>query len=561
MAPGGGPNPGHGEAADGDDRRGVAGTGGLQRGQLAQQGVVDVAPRQVQVQRQWAALVPRTRHAEHAAKALRELVPATRLDLETGRATVTAVAHQEVRAALERRREVVAGGSPARCAEVIPHRGGDRRRQAEVLGKPPGHEADDPNGPRTTDQDRPAARAALGIDEGAGLVQRRARGIPSRQVRGVERGGARRRLPWFIREKECGGNVRVPDPAGGVEARREGEPDGLERRVGGRDTGRGKERRDRRPGAAANPVEAQARDRPVLAQHRRDIRHGADHREVGEVPRRRLGRDPAQPLQQERRNLEGHAGPGEPRVGVGGVQPVRVDEGERRRRHRRHPVVVRHDHVDPGVPRRHDLGAAGAAHVHGDHEPPPAGARELHRPGRKAVAVLQPAGDMPGRVDPERPQRAHHDRQSGQAVRVEVAHDEDPVAVRACARDPCHDRLRVRQAGRVVEGSRCGAEERFDLVRGDTAGSQDAGQPRGPAMSPDRGEECLVERGQIRIQPAEARLDHGTQDAMPDSSRPLDRRSRRAGEPTPPGTITTRGGGPVGRRRRPGGAPPTPPRG
>ena len=240
---------------------------------------------------------------------------------------------------------------------------------------------------------------------------------------------------------------------------------------------------------------------------------------------------------------------------------MRVDERERRRRLRRHPVVVRHDDVDPGFRGRGDLGAAGAAHVHGDHEPTPAFARELHRPQGKAVAVLQPAGDMPGRVDPERPQRTHHDRQSGQAVSVEVAHHEDPVAVRARAPDPCHDTLRVRQAGRVVEGSQRGSEERIDLVRGDAAGGQDAGQPRGAAVGPDRGQESLVEWGEIRIQPVETRFDHGTQDATPDSSRPLDRHSRRAGEPTPPGTITTPDDGPVGRWQRPGGAPPTPPRG
>ena len=88
------------------------------------------------------------------------------------------------------------------------------------------------------------------------------------------------RLGRVVGEQEPGGLERLPHPAGRVEPRRDGERDGLEVDRGRGDPGAFEERGDPGPGRAAQPLETEPRDRPVLADDRRDVGDRPDRREV-----------------------------------------------------------------------------------------------------------------------------------------------------------------------------------------------------------------------------------------------------------------------------------------
>ena len=110
-----------------------------------------------------------------------------------------------------------------------------------------------------------------------------------------------RGLGRVLGQQEPGGLERLPHPTGGVEPRGDGEGDGLEVDGGRRDPGALEERRDPGPRRRPQPLEAEPRDRAVLADDRRDVGDGPDGREVGQVER---GRRPA--------GLVGAAGAGRP---------------------------------------------------------------------------------------------------------------------------------------------------------------------------------------------------------------------------------------------------------
>ena len=528
--------------------------------EVTQERVVDRPGREGEVQREQRTGLRRAGGGQQTAQALPERIPVARVDLEPRRSAVAPVANQEIGAGLERGREVVAGGRAARRTEVLPHRRRDDGRQPRLLREPPRHEADDPDRPRAAHEDRAAVRAALRLQESTRLVDGRSRDVPPDQVGGVERRGVDGGLGRIVREQERGCHVGVPDAAGGVQPRREREPDRLERDVGGCHARSGEQRRDPRPRRRSDPLEAQARDPAVLAEHRGDVRDGPDRRQVGQVHGRRLDRDPGEALEEQRGDLERNARPGQPGVRVAAIWTVRVDDRNRGRHLGRHPVVIRDDDVDPGPARGRDLGAARAAHVHGDDQPPAAGPRQLHGAQREPVAVFQAAGHVPGRVDPQASERPDHDRHAREAVRVEIADDKDSLAPVAGAANALHHDRCVGKERRVVQRIPRGPEEAVHLVQGDPPRRHHPGKARRAAMRSDGSRERHVNGGSVRVDPAEARLDHGTQDGAGALCGHWHRLAPWAGEATPPGRVTSSRDGPVGRLQRRGGAPPTPPR-
>ena len=132
-----------------------------------------------------------------------------------------------------------------------------------------------------------------------------------------------------VGEQQPRGLERLPHPSGRIEPRGDGERHRLEVHRGGVDPGPLEEGRDPGTRRAAQPFQPEPRDRPVLADDRRDVGDGPDRRQVGEVERG--GRTARLVGEQQLGDLEGHAAPGQSSVRVGRVRPVRVDDGERRR--------------------------------------------------------------------------------------------------------------------------------------------------------------------------------------------------------------------------------------
>ena len=234
------------------------------------------------------------------------------------------------------------------------------------------------------------------------------------------------------------------------------------------------------PWRAPHPFETEPRDRPVLADDRRDVGDRADGGEVREVecrggPARLVG-------EQELRHLEGDATPRQAAVRVGRVGAVRVDDGERRGEHRRDAMVVGDDHVDPaGVALGH-LGHAGRPAVDGDDQRRAGGHRGVERRHRQAVALVEPARDVGLDRDAEAPQGEGHDRETGQAVGIEVAEDQDPFAAIAGGTQPDEHDGRVREPGRVVQTLERIGEPGDEVLAGHRpAGGEQARQARGDA--------------------------------------------------------------------------------
>ena len=97
-----------------------------------------------------------------------------------------------------------------------------------------------------------------------------------------------------------------------------------------------------RPGRGpdAEPLQPELDDRPVLAEHGREIRHGADRGEI-----RQLERGLAE---EQSREGEGHAAAREPPLRVRRVGPVRVHDRERLRQDRGDAMMVRDEDVQAG---------------------------------------------------------------------------------------------------------------------------------------------------------------------------------------------------------------------
>ena len=127
------------------------------------------------------------------------------------------------------------------------------------------------------------------------------------------------------------------------------------------------------------------------------------------------------------------------RVGQGAVGP--------------RPVVVGDQHVEAGRARGGHLLDGGDGAVDGDQKPRPARREALHRGRREAVAVVEPAGQVPVHLGAEAPQAADDDRGRADAVDVVVAVDRDPRPRPHVAEDEVHrGRHAAERARRVLVG-------------------------------------------------------------------------------------------------------------
>ena len=373
-------------------------------------------------------------------------------------------------------------------------------------------------------------------------------------------------LGRVLGEQQAGGVERLPHPPRGVESRRDGEPDGLEVGCGGFDAGPREEGRDPRPRGGAHPLEAEPRDRTVLAQHGDDVGHGADHGELRERQGFRLG--VRQLAEQQARDGERDAAAGQAGIRVVAVRTVRVDDRDRRREHLRQAMVVGHDDVDrPGASRR-DLGDARGPGVDRDDQRDAVGRRRVDRGQREPVALLEARRDVRRDVDAEAAEREDQLREPRQPVRVEVAEDHDVLATIPRAGHAVEQRRRVRQASRVVESRRRGAQERREGIRvRDATPGHHGGGDGADAEVPRRGAEHGIEPVRLGEHPAVPCVGHRAQDATNGLSATWRRRRQAGGRPsgscgrgsrTSPGPRVTWPGGGLGEPQSPapGGDPP-----
>ena len=137
----------------------------------------------------------------------------------------------------------------------------------------------------------------------------------------------------------------------------------------------------------------------------------------------------------------------------------------------------------PRALRRGDLGHARRPAVDRDDERRARRRRGVDRGQRQAVALVEPARDVGLDRDAEAAQGEGHDREPGQAVGVEVAEDEDPLAAVAGARASGPGaRSGVGQRGRVVEAVERIARTRRRVLAGRSRRGRRGGRPAGAEM-------------------------------------------------------------------------------
>ena len=272
------------------------------------------------------------------------------------------------------------------------------------------------------------------------------------------------------------------------------------------------QRRDPGPRARPQPLEAELRDRPVLAHHRRDVRDGPDRRRG---PRARAPRLRVRQLaEQQPRDGERDAAAGQVPFRIGRVRALRVHERDRRRQHVGQVMVVRDDDVDAALAGGGHLGDARGARVDGDDQRDSPSAAAVDRGERQAVALLEPRRHVRDRVDPEAAEGEDELREPGEPVRVEVAEHHHPLATRAGAGDPLDDERGVRQqprdrAARRSRGRgtrRAPPRPRRRAARGP---SPRTSRGRPPGGLPEPG----FEPHRVREDPAVTGVGHGTEHA------------------------------------------------
>ena len=91
-------------------------------------------------------------------------------------------------------------------------------------------------------------------------------------------------------------------------------------------------------------------------------------------------------------------------------------------------MVVGDDDVEPELLRAGDLGDRGDPAVDGDDECAPVAGQPVERLARDAVALLEPAREVPGDVRAELPQDEDGERRGADPVRVVVAVDADALS-------------------------------------------------------------------------------------------------------------------------------------
>jgi hypothetical protein len=322
------------------------------------------------------------------------------------------------------------------------------------LDEPRGDDAHDPRVPALA-RDHEGGLVQLGQAGALGLAEDSQLRVAPLVVHAVELLGHRRGAGLVGGGQELERGIGAAQAAGGVQPRAEAEAQGVlvhSGRIHARLGHQGAQAGLARPG---HPGQARAHDAAVLAPQRHQVAHRPQRGEVQVV----LGAGRVQPgaAPQRLRQLERHAG------GAQLGERVAADGRVQQRAVRQlcpGPVVVGHEHVHPGRPGRGDLGDRGDAAVHCQEEADALAGQALDSGAREAVALVVPAGELPGGLRPDGAQRVQRNRSGADAVHVVVAEHENPGAALDVVQDqvagalhPGH-RKRVVAVARLEEGTR-----------------------------------------------------------------------------------------------------------
>lgn len=139
-----------------------------------------------------------------------------------------------------------------------------------------------------------------------------------------------------------------------------------------------------------------------------------------------------------------------------------VDDGDGRRQGPGDVMVVRDQDIDTAPAGLGDLRVARGAAVHGDDEAAASSFGRVDGPQRQAVALLEAARNVRHGVHAESPERERQDRQAGEPVGVEVAEDEDALALRPRPRDAPAKHAGIWQEAGIVEDVLRRGDERVE---------------------------------------------------------------------------------------------------
>ena len=294
-----------------------------------------------------------------------------------------------------------------------------------------------------------------------------------------EHGGLAARGVEIVFQEQVERHRGIAHAASGVQARdqAEGQRGGGHRFVGG--AGGGQKGGDAGSGRVVHASDAVGGEGTVARLHGHEVGHGAQSREIGVfAPQVGLTEAGAEYLHE----LQGHAHAGQNAALAIGVELGVAD---------RHPlgdevgrfVMVGDEDPHPAVLERAHLFAAGDAAVDGDHHVGLAGHEAIDRRLGDAVAFVGAARDEGNRRGAQGAQTAREHRSGRHAVDVEVAEDQDALAVADGRFEPvghfCH-------TGDVVGVAPIAFERRVQKLAGflgrfDAAGDQGSGNDVGNA--------------------------------------------------------------------------------
>ena len=228
--------------------------------------------------------------------------------------------------------------------------------------------------------------------------------------------------------------------------------------------------------SAAEQVEAEFGDDPVLSHQRYDVGQGADGRNLQECRQPAVASvGGAEGLHQ----LERHAHSGEVLLGVAAIVPLRVHDGQRRRQRRPGLVVVGDDQIEAELAGPGGRLVAADPAVHRDHQAGALGVQAVDRGRLQPVPVPEPLGDEVADVAAEQLDRAAEDDGGGDAVHVVVAVDGHALPRGDRLLNPMQCLGESGQAHRIVEVIEGRPEKPAGGVRiGEAAGRQQAGDHR-----------------------------------------------------------------------------------
>jgi hypothetical protein len=358
-----------------------------------------------------------------------------------------------------------------------------------------------PSSPRRGDERDGAVRLAGGERLG-GLADR---GVdrPALLVEPIQFGRDRLGLGRVLGGEQADAEVRLADPAAGVDARAEREAQ-IAAFGGAAQAGRVGQGGEADILPARHHLEALGHERPVQAAQLGDVGDRAQSDEIEQLDKFRLlavgeKAAAAQRPQQGGAEQERHADRGEmplSRALLALVEPVGVDDREAVGERGRAFVVVDDDHVDPGrLRRRERLERLGAA-IDGDDQRR-AGLGDPHqRLARRAIALHQPVGDIGLRLEPERAQQADEQGGGGRAVDVVIAEDRHLFPALDGVGEPFGRLVHVAEDGRIgheaaqrrrpvaleiLAPDAAGEEELVDEIVGLKAGIAGIGRAAAPA--------------------------------------------------------------------------------